>query len=92
MTDSISPMVENIAENSIDTESTSSKSYTRDQYQILSFFASGIGFLADAYDFFVIDSVFDIIKNTSALTPNNTSQNIVITATLIGAVIGQIGI
>ena len=71
--------------------STNTKSYSSRRNHLVSFFASGIGFLADAYDFFVIDSVFDIIKNTAAMSPNNASQNMVITATLVGAVLGQIG-
>lgn len=58
---------------------------------LLSFLASGIGFLADAYDFFVIESVFLIIKNTSA-TPNGQDyRDLVVIATLVGAVIGQLG-
>lgn len=64
---------------------------TRRNSDIRSFLASGIGFLADAYDFFIIDSVFEIIKNTSATPDSDQYHSIVATATLVGAVIGQLG-
>lgn len=53
-------------------------------------FVSGIGFLADAYDLFVIDFVKSIIKHTAKVMPSDGEIQLVTSATLAGSVIGQL--
>jgi len=54
---------------------------------------SGAGFLADAYDLFVIDLVLDILAHEGRGPRPQTAadKGVVASATLAGAVIGQIG-
>lgn len=52
---------------------------------------SGVGFLADAYDLFVIDFVVAILSITAHEEPTMGDKSLLVSATLAGAVIGQLG-
>lgn len=54
-------------------------------------FISGVGFLADAYDLFVIDFVVAILSSTASVEPKSGERGLVTAAALAGAVIGQLG-
>lgn len=52
---------------------------------------SGVGFLADAYDLFVIDFVLAILTATAYEEPTTGERGMIVSATLAGAVVGQLG-
>lgn len=52
---------------------------------------TGVGFLADAYDLFVIDFVLAILTATAYEEPTTGERGMIVSATLAGAVVGQLG-
>ena len=54
-------------------------------------FMSGAGFLADAYDLFVINIVVDIMDRVKYAQPlTNSSKSMLKSISLIGAIVGQV--